>query len=429
MRYENWLYTSSSAKTISHAPLKKNIRTDCLVIGAGFTGLHAALRLANSGKKVVLLEKTFCGGGSSGQSGGFLTPESEKDIDQLIQVYGEKRAHILHNIPKRGVQLILDTIKQYKFNCDLRKQDSLYLAYRKPHEKWLKEEARLRKETSSPYKILKGNALKKTHPVKNYSMGLKYPGSHGINSFLYCQEMKNLLIKKGVKIYENSEVHKIKGNTAKTRLGSVTAKNILICIDKMKTEFDEEISRKIYHIQSYITISEPLTEKEIKALYPKGELMCWDTRIIYMYYRPVDGNRILVGGAGLLETYSPTYSYSPKVIKKFIDEFKERFPQLKNISFTTYWSGLIDITQDLEPLVDYDKQNKSIQYALGCAGLPWAAFCGDYIARRVVSPKKAEDLSEFTRIDRNFLISGRLQKFLGKRISFAISHLKEYFQT
>src|SRR3990172_12706163 len=121
MRYENWLYTSSSAKTISHAQIKKNIRTDCLVIGAGFTGLHAALRLANSGKKVVLLEKTFCGGGSSGQSGGFLTPESEKDIDQLIQVYGEKRAHILHNIPKRGVQLILDTIKQYKFNCDLRK--------------------------------------------------------------------------------------------------------------------------------------------------------------------------------------------------------------------------------------------------------------------------------------------------------------------
>ena len=303
MKYENWFATSSSTvKTPLCPALKVNIKTDCLVIGAGFTGLHAALRLVNSGKKVIILEKTVCGGGASGQSAGFLTPESEKDIDQLISLYGEKKAKMLHDIPRKGVQLIVNNAKKHRFSCDLRKQDTLYLAYRKSHEKWLREEARIRKDSGNPYKIYNQNGLKRIHPAKNYSMGLRYPGSYGINSFAYCQEMKNLLLKEGVKIFEGSEVHKIIGNTAKTHLGSVTAKNILICIDKMKSEFNEDVSKKVYHYQTYLAVSEPLSKKEVKSLFPKGELMCWDTRIIYLHYRLVEG-RGVYGSCALIIHY------------------------------------------------------------------------------------------------------------------------------
>src|SRR3989338_3578915 len=154
----------------------------------------------------------------------------------------------------------------------------------------------IREKENLPFELIDERNLKKIHPVKNYTLGLKYPGSYGINPFSYCQEMKNLLLEKGVKIYEDSEVHKIEGNTARTRLGSIIAKNILICIDKMKAEFNEEISKKIYHIQSYLAVSEPLSKNEIEALYPKEELMCWDPRIIYMHYRQVAGNRIIIVG-------------------------------------------------------------------------------------------------------------------------------------
>jgi len=197
----------------------------------------------------------------------------------------------------------------------------------------------------------------------------------------------------------------------------------------MKKEFNEAISKKIYHVQTYLAISEPLSKEEMKSLFPKGELMCWDTRILYGHYRPIAGNRIIVGGSTSRATYYPKYLHSPKPIEKFINGLKERFPEIKEVNFTHYWAGLIDITPDLDPLVDYDKYNKSIQYALGCAGLNWAAYCGDYIARRVVDPKNTEDLSEFTRIDRKFLFPKYAQKILGKRITFALSHLKEYFST
>ena len=430
MLYENWLQIGNLEVTTTYCPpLHGNLRCDYLVIGGGFAGLHAALRLVDNGKKVFLIEKRICGGGSSGQSGGFLTPESEKDIGQLIQTYGAKKANILYEIPSQGVQLILKTIKKYNFNCDLRKQDSLYLSVKESHNRWLKVEAEIMKKRGSQYKIYNGKSLKKIHPGKGYTMGLNYRGSYGINSFAYCQEMKNTLLKKGVRIFEDSDIKKIDGNTVRTNLGSVTANNILICVDKMKTELNKEISEKIYHIQTYLAISEPLSKEQMKSLFPKDELMCWDTRMIYMHYRPVSGNRIMVGGSSPWASYHSKYVHNQKIIEKFIDELKERFPAIKNVDFTHYWAGLIDVTKDLDPIVDYDKKNKSIQYAMGCAGLNWAAYCGDYVARRAINPKSVEDLSEFTKIDRKFFFPEYMQKFFGKRISFALSHLREYFKT
>ena len=287
------------------------------------------------------------------------------------------------------------------------------------------EEAEAREENGFPYQILNQAQLKKVHPGKGYLKALRYPGSYGINAFAYCQEMKNLLIKKRVKIYEDSEVEKIEGNTAKTHLGSVKAKNILICIDKMKTEFNEEISKKYYHIQTYVAISQPLSKEEMKDIFPKGELMCWDTKWDYIHYRPVSGNRIIIGGSSPWTVYLPHYKYSPAVILSFIKKLKEAFPTIKDVEFNHYWAGMLDVTKELVPIVDYDRNNKSIQYAMGCAGLNWAAYCGDYMARRIISLKNTKDLTEFLGANREFWVSEKIQSILGKRISFFINHVYE----
>jgi len=425
MLLENWLYTGTlNIKTPYCPPLKTDIKTDCLVIGGGFAGLHAALHLVDEGRQVVLLEKRICGGSSSGRSAGFLTPESEEDIKQLIDSLGKEEAKIKHDIPVIGVKLIVDTIKKNKFDCDLRKQDSLYLSIKKSHDKFIEDEAETRKEMKLPYELYNEHQLKKIHPGKGYRMGLKYPGSYGVNSFAYTQEMKNLLIKKGVRIYEDTEVHKIDKNTAITHLGSAKANNIIVCIDKMKSEFNEEVSKNYYHIQSFLTISEPMSEDEMSSMFPKEEMMCWNTKLFYIHYRPVQGNRLILGGSSLLSSYHKQHHNSPSVINTFIKEIKDKFPQVSNLRFTNYWMGLIDVTKDFTPIVDYDKDNESIQYVLGCAGLPFAAFCGDHAAKRITKKTK-QDLGKHLGMHREFLVPNWLQSILGKRISFGLSHLRE----
>lgn len=427
MIYENWLHMGSlPIKTEYCQPLKTKIKTDYLVIGGGFAGLHAALRLVDSGKKVVLLEKGICGSGSSGESGGFLTPDSEEDFGKLVKLYGKEKAKMIYSIPKKGVGLIVNTATKYRFKCGLRKnQDSLYFSTKPSHNHVIEEEAEAREENGLPYELLSKNKLKKVHPGKGYLMGLRCSGSYGVNAFVYCQEMKALLVKKGVKIYEDSEVHRIKGNTVKTHVGSVDAKKIIICIDKLKAEINEELSKKYYHIQTYLAVSEPLDKKEMRSLFPDGELMCWDTKWDYIHYRPISNNRILIGGSSAWTAYLPKRRYSSSVIESFIKNLKKAFPEIDDVEFNDYWSGLIDVTKDLVPIADYDEKNRSIQYAMGCAGLNWAAYCGDYLARRAIDEKGTEDLSEFLGSKRKFFVSDEVQKVLGKRVSFFINHIHQ----
>src|SRR3989344_7528857 len=92
--------------------LSKHIKTDYLVVGGGIAGLHAALYLKNQGKKVVLLEKSYCGGSSSGKSSGFLTPSSELGLSEMINRYGLKDAKIVWEIPVLGVEEMANNVRK-----------------------------------------------------------------------------------------------------------------------------------------------------------------------------------------------------------------------------------------------------------------------------------------------------------------------------
>ena len=108
-------------------PLETTIDTDYLVIGGGVAGLHAAQALIEKKCKVVLIEKNICGGGMSGRSGGFLTPDSELGLRQIEKKLGSVIAEKIWKFGESGQHAIVRNIKDHNLNCDLRDQDSLLL--------------------------------------------------------------------------------------------------------------------------------------------------------------------------------------------------------------------------------------------------------------------------------------------------------------
>jgi gamma-glutamylputrescine oxidase len=86
MRIESWWYLQRARE--HSAPLDRRITADALVVGGGVAGLHAALRFCDAGAEVVLVESGFCGSGMSGKSSGFLAPDGEVDLGQLIAQFG-----------------------------------------------------------------------------------------------------------------------------------------------------------------------------------------------------------------------------------------------------------------------------------------------------------------------------------------------------
>ena len=90
-----WFTTLLGIKEPIQPPLTSDIEADILIVGGGAAGLAAAYSLMDKGVKVVLLERNICGGSSTGKSAGFLTPDSELELEQLLMRFGKKNAAII----------------------------------------------------------------------------------------------------------------------------------------------------------------------------------------------------------------------------------------------------------------------------------------------------------------------------------------------
>jgi gamma-glutamylputrescine oxidase len=427
MKLNNWWRQSTPYKIVACSPLKSAISTDYVVIGGGFAGLHAALYLKESGKDVVLIEKDVCGGSASGKSSGFITPDSEFSLSQFQRRYGLQGAKIVWQIPNLGVKEISRNVKKYRINCDFEKQESVFLSMGKSVMEEIQEESKACKKMHVSHKVYNAFNLKEIINTTYYGAALQTSGTYSMNAFSYCQGLKQILARKGVRIFEHSPVIHIKGNMVSTLEGTVQANKIISCMDVVPSSL-RKIRRKAYHAQTFLVISEPLTSAQIKSIFPGKKCMCWDSKLVYTYFRLTKDNRILVGGGSPLTTYSPREMKSARIPSKLVKEIKSIFPQLKNINFSFYWPGLISISKDIMPIVDRDDHNSHMYYVLGNPGLPWATFCGIYAAKKALSNNQSTKYDKYLKSSRKFFISDNLQKFLRKIPSFSINNLYSMYR-
>jgi len=402
-------------------PLRNEIKTNIVVIGGGMAGLSAAQSFADKGLAVVLVEKSFCGAGASGKSSGFITPASELSLQDLIVVYGQDNAQKLWEFARSGVHFIENNIKQFSPDCDYQKQDTLVVSntdHDFKNEIQTEHESRLSLNYDSTL-YDKTNLYSVLNSTK-YTGGVLYADSFGIQGYKYCQEMKKILLDKGVKIYEETPVININSNKIETPLGSVIADNIIICLDRFIPDLGK-LTNDVYHAQTFLLLSSRLTKQEIAAIFPDRPLMVWDTDLIYQYYRLNGDNRLMLGGANLFYTYSKSEIHNSKLIfNKLAHYFKNKFPDL-NITFEYMWPGLIGIAKDIMPIVGPDQKEPKIYYAGAGAGLPWSAAIGKYASESIID--KRDDLDKFFSPYRHFAVGKTLQFFIGTKASFALSNI------
>jgi gamma-glutamylputrescine oxidase len=416
MRVESWWYSRTSRAR--SAPLCERTTADVLVVGGGVAGLHAALRLSTSGAQVVLVEGSFCGGGMSGKSSGFLTPDSELDLHQLIGRFGAHDAAELWAIAVDGVRLMVSTARDHGFTCDLQPMDSLFVGTGRPGTESVRAEAGAREALGYTFLMYDANALAAVHPG-GYSAGIRYADTWSLDPFAYCQALRRLLIAKGVQVYEDSALTAIDGTTATTRNGAVSAGRIAVCANQVPRRLNRRAYRQYDVAHTVLAITAPLGARDIAALFPEDRMQCWDDRWIYNYYRLTGDDRLLLGGGSVLTTLTPQMARTSRVIDATIARFRRRFPRLSHIPFEAYWPGQVDFTRDLLPIAAPDTENPAVHFVIGCAGLPWAAWCGDEVARQLGGASPA-GVSRLLGWDRKASVPKPLQTALGKPLSFAI---------
>ncbi len=135
-----------------------------------------------------------------------------------------------------------------------------------------------------------------------YFGGLIWHDTFGINAYQYVQEMKLVLLKRGVQVLEQTPVLQVKDHEVVTPKNTYTADVIIVCVDRFLPQL-HMFAADIYQAQTFIALSKPLPDSVIKQLFPERQLMVWDTDLIYTYFRLVDGNRLLVGGSNYLSIF------------------------------------------------------------------------------------------------------------------------------
>lgn len=424
MILQDWWYTTLlDLPQPALPPLRRDVEADVVVIGAGMAGLMAALRLMEKGAKVVVLEKNICGGSSTGRSAGFLTPDSELELSQLIRRYGPGGARDLWTVPVQGIERILAIAKRYSIECDLLKQDSLFLGNGEGGRRDIEEEIGSRRRLGYGVTSYSAAELPKIIGTDGYSGGVRYGDTYGINALRFAQGVKRALVDGGVSVYESTEAKRIEDRTVYTHAGSVKAGAVVFCADKPKPQLTR-YSDQIFHAQTFLSVSEPLSDAEVSRLFPDAPLQCWDSDLVYTYFRLTGDRRLLVGGGSALTTFALHYVNSPGVIGGVISRFKEKFPFLRDLEFIQYWPGLIDSTRDLLPTVLRDERAPWLHLVLGCVGLPWASFCGDFVARHALGAGDCEDHHYYKYFNpgRGFFLPIWLEAILGKPLVFSVNN-------
>jgi len=180
------------------------------------------------------------------------------------------------------------------------------------------------------------------------------------------------------------------------------------------------LKEEIYHVQTFLGITKPLSTDQIQKIFPGNAMMVWDTDLVYNYFRLTGDNRLLIGGGDLLYTYAHHVTENTvrfgRRLKNYIGK---KFPHI-TIEMECIWPGMLGVSKDLLPIVGPDENNDCVFYVGAATGLPWAAALGDYAADYLLHGRN-EFHKDFSP-ERHFVIGRRLQSLLRTPPTYALSH-------
>ena len=392
-----------------------------VVIGGGVAGLSAAQWLReNTREEIVLLEGRQCGGGASGRSSGFITPDGELELEQLLRRFGAADASLLWRGGQAGAAQIRDNIDRMNIACDRVAADSLFVANGERDLPAIRAEHAAHQRLGFDSRLYRRDEVAEIVGSRAYAGGVRCRGSFAIDAFAYVQGLKRALAATGVCIHENSPVEGIDGARVRTTRGSVRAKHIFVCMDRFAPDLGVA-RRESYHAQTFIVLSEPLDPHLLARLFPDGPLLVWDSDLIYQYFRLTGDHRLLLGGGSLRHTYARQAAHGLNgAVRQLMQYSKRKFPFLEEVKFSHYWPGLIGVSKDLLPLAGQSAERPETHAALCASGLAWSTLAGQVAARRAIEGPTPFD--RFLSPARAQSRISALQPLLRKPATFALSN-------
>lgn len=368
--------------------LEGTLEADICVVGAGYSGLSAAISLAEHGFKVVMIEAAEVGWGASGRNGGQVVNGLNASLDTIQRRYGQQTANFVGGLLQEGAGIIYDRVERYGINCDL-KRGNIYAAYTPKHMEELKaKQALWRSHGMDDHELLDKGQIRQHIGSDVYEGGMiDHSGGHMHPLNLALGEaaaFEGL----GGKIFERSPVTKVEqdasGATVSTAKGQVRAKTALICGNAYLGNVVPELTARVMPVSTQMMATEPLGEDRANALLPTG--MCVeDVRYILDYFRLSADHRLIFGGGVVYGGTDPA-----DVEAKLRPNMDKVFPHLRDVKVDYAWSGNFALSFSRVPQLG--RLGKNIYFAHGYSG---HGVTGSHLFGRILSEAVRGDMTRF----------------------------------
>ena len=387
---DSW-YRASAELLPERSSLQGDVLADVCVIGAGYTGLSAALHLAKAGKQVVILETSRVGWGASGRNGGHVGTGQRADQFALEKWYGKETAKELWRLGLEAVDLVESLVEDHSIDCELGR-GNIHYAAKPAHVGELREEIE-HLETAYDYHELRGVEkadLCSLSSAQGFHYAMVDEGARHLHPLKYCLGLARAAMAAGVTIYEQSKATQLKveggGAVVQTSSGSIRADRVVLACNGYLEKLYPPITSNIMPINNFIVATEPLSEEMARQLNPLNASLS-DSLFVINYWKLSEDRRLIFGGG---ETYSDKF---PSSITDFVrPHLLGVYPELADTRLEFGWGGTLAITLNRMP--DMGVKQGVVYYAQGFSGhgVPTATMAGKLMAQSIVDSCEDFDL-------------------------------------
>jgi glycine/D-amino acid oxidase-like deaminating enzyme len=378
------------------APPRADVKPKCdvVIVGAGYTGLSAALTLARAGRDVQVFDRLRPGEGASTRNGGIASGSIRPGYRKMVRKFGKSRADAIQLEAKAAREDLAAFIARENIDCEFRLTGRFTGAGKaSEYEELAREADLLRKQLKIEAHAVPRSEQQGVLGTSFYHGGLLRNDIGGVQPAKLHRELLRLAQEAAAVVHGETAVlgvaPKNNGYQVATARGTVQAAHVIAGTNGYGDGFDPWLRRRLVPVRSRIIATAPISNNLMAELMPK-RVMCAETRKLHYYYRPSpDGTRILFGGRDGTIAGEPDWP-----TRRLQRALADIFPVLDGIDITHSWYGHVAMNRDMIPRIF---SREGVRYAAGyCgSGVVWARWAGQKAAWQILGDERGRSALDF----------------------------------
>jgi len=384
------LYQDTAEPAIVLPSLDGDRRADVVIVGGGFTGLSAALSLAQSGASPVVLEANEPGWGASGRNGGQVNPGLKHDPDVVERDHGVDLGARMNALSGGAPAFVFDLIERHAIRCDARRNGTLRAAIRQKHAQQIHATALQMARRGAPVELLDGAAVAQATGTDRYVAAMHDRRGGDLNPLSFARGLTRAAVGAGAAVYARTRALGMarEGNSWKlsTGSGTVTAQHVVLATNGYTDNLWPGLRRTIVPVFGAMTATASLPDDIARDILPSRAVL-YENGPVTVYYRVDTGQRLLIGGRGPMHEIS-----SPSALSHLIAYARRLWPRLAGVEWTHAWGGQLAMTRDHYPHIHEPAGGVSVCLGYNGRGVAMATVMGAQLARRILTPAADIDM-------------------------------------